>query len=601
MAMTISSLLQAYKNNTLTPRQLLQEIEQNCDRYADKNIWIHRLTAAELEPYLARLEQSSVDSLPLYGIPFAIKDNIDLAGIPTTAGCKEFAYVPERSAFVVQQLIDAGAIPIGKTNLDQFATGLVGVRSPEPWGPCHNAFDDDYISGGSSAGSAVSVSLGLVSFSLGTDTAGSGRVPASHNNLIGLKASRGLLSTSGVVPACRSLDCVTVFAHTVDDTNLVYQQAAVYDPADDYARPNHYDNTSRHYGRHAGAFTFAVPQTDQLKFFGNNAAETLFHQSVEKLEAMGGTKQIIDFAPFTEAARLLYEGPWTAERYVAIEEIISKQPEALLPVINTIIGSAEGKSAIDTFKAMYQLQHCHQQVHAVLSLCDFLVTPTVGTVYTIDEVEKDPITLNSNNGYYTNFMNLLDCAGIAVPAGFLDNGLPWGISLVAPAFHDIKLLAFASRWQQHLGLKTGSSDSLMETTTLPAYQDRDTISVVVCGAHMQGLPLNWQLSERGATLIEATETADKYRLYALAGNAPKRPGLRRDENNGVAIEVEVWQLPREEFGSFVADIPAPLGIGKIELMDGRVLPGFTCEGYAFDTAEEITELKGWRGYIAKTK
>ncbi len=597
MNLTISKLLAAYREGSVTPRAVVDYIHQQSSQYDAHNIWIHRLTLDELQPYLDRLEASSPNELPLYGIPFAIKDNIDLAGIPTTAACVEYTYTPNESAFVVQQLIDAGAIPIGKTNMDQFATGLVGTRSPEPWGPCHNAFNSDYISGGSSSGSAVAVSLGLVSFSLGTDTAGSGRVPAAFNNLIGVKPSRGLLSARGVVPACRTLDCVTIFAFNPDDANQVMAVAASYDEGDDYARHNPFDNLPRHYGTPKGPFTFGVPAGDQLEFFGNHSARHLFTDAVEELKAMGGIAKEIDFEPFISAAKLLYQGPWVAERYAAIEGFIKQQPTALLPVINTIIGGAEPLRASDAFKAEYRMQHYRKITADILAEVDFLVTPTAGTIYTIDEVNADPIQLNSNLGYYTNYMNLLDCASVAVPAGFLDNGLPWGITLVSSAFSDNKLLSYAKRWQQHLCLAQGKVGYPFESDSKPSNLLNDSIPVIVCGAHLSGLALNWQLTERGATLLEATTSSPNYRLYALAGGPPYRPGMIRDDANGAAIEIEIWSVPKEQFGSFVAQIPAPLGIGKVETADGRWLPGFICESHAIGYAKEITDLGGWRKYI----
>ncbi|MBD3670340.1 MAG: allophanate hydrolase [Gammaproteobacteria bacterium] len=596
--MTITALLSAYADGSLTPQQVLAHIDEADTSYTHKNIWIHKLTADERAPYLERLKGESPDTLPLYGIPFAIKDNIDLAGIPTTAACVEYRYTPERSAFVVEKLIEAGAIPVGKTNLDQFATGLVGTRSPEPWGPCHNAFNDEYISGGSSSGSAVSVALGLAAFSLGTDTAGSGRVPASFNNLIGVKPTRGLLSTRGVVPACRSLDCVTIFANTTDDANRVLTEAAIYDAEDDYACPNVYDNLGRHYGLPEGEFHFAVPKPDQLEFFGNESAQSLFEDAVKQLETLGGIKREMDFSAFLSAAKLLYEGPWTAERYVAIEELITTQADKLLPVINTIIGGSVDKTAMDAFKAIYQLQHYKKITDELMDDVDILVTPTAGTIYTIDEVLADPIKLNSNLGYYTNYMNLLDYASIAVPVGFMDNGLPWGITFVSRAFSDIKLLSFARRWQQALQLPMGASQSLPSLDTHDTQLPTQSIPVVVAGAHLEGLPLNWQLTERGAKLQSRTKTVARYKLYALAGGPPYRPGVVRVEQGGASLEVEVWSVPNQEFGSFVANIPAPLGIGKLELADGRWLPGFICEPYGIEDATDITEFGGWRAYMA---
>jgi len=597
MDITIQGLLAAYKQRRVTPEKVIDYVLTRCERFRNYNIWITCLNYELIQPYLDKLAGQSPDTLPLYGIPFAIKDNIDLKAVTTTAACPAFTYTAQRSAFVVQQLIDAGAIPIGKTNMDQFATGLVGTRSPKPWGPCKNAFNEDYISGGSSSGSAVAVALGLVSFALGTDTAGSGRVPAAFNNIIGVKPSRGLLSNTGVVPACRSLDCVSIFSLTTDDANAVLNVTATYDPEDDYARQNPFENNHRHYGISESSITIGVPQSDQLSFFGNASAQQLFSDSIAKLQAMGASVREIDFTPFLDAARLLYEGPWVAERYVAIENIIRDKPDELLPEIKKIISAAENKSAADYFKAEYQLQHCRQLADNTLADLDCIVTPTTGTIYTIKDVQADPIQLNSNLGYYTNFMNLLDCSAVAAPAGFLDNGCPFGISFVGPAMNDRKLLSIANRWQQHRGLNLGALDEPLPASTSTITPLIDTISVVVCGAHLQGLPLNWQLTERGATLLEQTHTAAKYRMYALPGGPPHRPGLIRDEHHGVAIEAEIWSVPKKQFGSFVAGIPQPLGIGKVEMQDGRWLPGFICEGYAVSDATDISELGSWRNYL----
>lgn len=601
MDITIRALLNAYQQKQTTPDQVIDYLLKRGDETREHNIWISRLSREQLQPYLDKLKNHSPDSLPLYGIPFAIKDNIDLEAIPTTAACPAFTYTAKQSAYVVQALINAGAIPMGKTNMDQFATGLVGTRSPEPWGPCKNAFNKDYISGGSSSGSAVAVALGLVSFSLGTDTAGSGRVPAAFNNIIGVKPSRGLLSNTGVVPACRSLDCVSIFTLTTDDANAVLNIAADYDVHDDFARPNPFENNHRQYGLPKDTLTIGVPRSEQMNFFGNASAQQLFFDSVSKLKNLGVTIREIDFTAFLEAARLLYEGPWVAERYIAIENMIKDQPEELLPEIRTIISGGKNKSAVDYFKAEYQLRHYHKLAHHVLNEVDCIVTPTAGTIYQIEQVQTDPIKLNSNLGYYTNFMNLLDCASVAAPAGFLDNGCPFGITFIAPAMTDRKLLSIANRWQQHLGLTLGALNQPLPDNEPMQTDFSNTIPIVVCGAHLQGLALNWQLTERGATLAEQTKTATKYRMYALAGGPPYRPGLIRDEQNGAAIETEIWNVPKDQFGSFVANIPAPLGIGKVEMQDGRWLPGFICEAYAVTDANEITELGSWRQYMKTVK
>jgi len=592
--MTIPEIQQAYRDGALTPLALIEHLLTASEKYDDHNIWISRLSTEQVQPYLDRLADYSVDDLPLYGIPFAIKDNIDLAGVATTAACEDFSYIPDEHAHVVAQLIKAGAIPLGKTNLDQFATGLVGVRSPEPWGACKNSINPKYISGGSSAGSAVAVALGLVSFSLGTDTAGSGRVPAAFNNLVGLKSSKGLLSTRGVVPACRSLDCVTIFSRTTDDANQVFEVAADFDQSDAYARPNR-DTNKRNYGKvERASFRFATPQVDQLNFFGNQEVEEGFKQAIETLKQLGGIHQTIDFSPFITAAKLLYEGPWVAERRVATEGVDHK---SMLPVIANILATQKEALADDLFKAQYKLQGCYQQVQPVLADYDFILTPTAGTIYTIDQVQADPIQLNSNLGYYTNFMNLLDCSAVAVSAGFMTSGLPYGVTLFSRAFSDTRLLSFANLFQQQLALPLGASQHELPKSNAKPAGVMDTVEVVVCGAHLQGLPLNWQLTDRGGKLVRRTRSSAKYRLYALAGGPPYRPGMIRDEQNGQQIEVEVWSLPTVTLGSFVANIPAPLGIGKIELEDNKWYVGFICESYVLDTAIDITHKGGWRNYI----
>jgi len=486
---------------------------------------------------------------------------------------------------VVQRLIDAGAIPIGKTNLDQFATGLNGTRSP--YGACRNAINPDYISGGSSAGSAVAVALGQVSFSLGTDTAGSGRVPAAFNNLVGVKPTRGWLSTSGVVPACRSLDCVTIFAHNTADAATVLAVAAAEDETDIYSRAVQAHGFD--FGR-AATFRFGVPQAGQLQFFGNQQAAALFQRSCDTLRAIGGVQVEIDFAPFLQAARLLYEGPWVAERYAAIQEFFDSKPEAINPVVREIIGGAKKFSAADTFNAIYKLEALRKQTQQVWHSIDCLLTPTAGTIYTQKEMLADPIRLNSNLGYYTNFMNLLDYAAIAVPAGFQEDGLPFGITLAAPAHQDIPLLHLAEKFCNH-----GTAATAIAQDKLLAGR----IRIAVCGAHLAGLPLNHQLTARGAHLLARTTSSADYKLYALPGGPPQRPGMLRVAagEGGSAIEVEVWEMAAREFGSFVAGIPAPLGIGTITLASGETVQGFVCEQYAVADAVDISHFGGWRAYL----
>jgi allophanate hydrolase len=593
-ALTIPALRAQYAQGAFTPAELMAAIRERAAQYADNNIWIHLLTAEEQQPYLDALAKKDRDSLPLYGVPFAIKDNIDLAGIPTTAACREFAFVPEKHAFVVEQLINAGAIPVGKTNLDQFATGLNGTRSPEPWGPCRNAFNSDYISGGSSAGSAVSVALGLATFSLGTDTAGSGRVPASFNNLVGLKPSLGVLSASGMLPACRTLDTISIFALTAGDTEAVLDVAAAYDAKDAYARP--LSDSVWPPLPLTGPYTVAVPPMEQLEFFGDEDAQALFLQAVERMKAIGATVVEKDFSPFFAAAKLLYHGPWVAERYAAIESLVSTRPEVLHPAIRAIIEPAVNITAVDAFKAEYQMAEYRRFAKAFFDEIDFALTPTAGTVYTVEEMVNDPIQLNTNLGYYTNFMNLLDLSALAMPVGFLGNDQPWGVTAFTSAFGDRALLQLANRFLGDNTLPLGATGLVREEETLSATPSADWIPVVVCGAHLSGFPLNHQLTTRKARLMASTTSAAAYKLYALAGGPPFRPGMVRVEEGGAAIEVEVWAVPAQAFGSFVAGIPAPLGIGKVELADGRWLPGFICEPGGIEGAKEITELGGWRHY-----
>ena len=592
-SLDLETLGSRYRAGALRPSQVIEGLLQRMDRRGGDKVWIHRLPRDELLARAAELERRGPAGLPLYGIPFGIKDNIDLAGHPTTAACPAYRYLAKTSATVVEKLAAAGAIALGKTNLDQFATGLVGVRSP--YGVPGNSFNPEFIPGGSSSGSAVAVAAGLASFSLGTDTAGSGRVPAAFNNLVGHKPTCGLLSARGVVPACRSLDCVSILALTAGDAAAVLRAACGFDAADPYSR------RTPELGRRATPTTFAgcrfgVPQRGQLEFFGNSDAAGLFDQSVARLQALGGERVEVDFAPFFATARLLYEGPWVAERYVAIREFIEQRAASLHPVTRTIIAGAVKFSAADAFSAYYRLKELQRDTAPVWEAVDILVTPTAGTIYRIAEVEADPIRTNSNLGHYTNFMNLLDLSAIAVPAGFLGNGLPFGITLIAPAFADDALCALGDAAQRAAEQTMGATGLPLPAATPLSVSGGDTIRVAVCGAHMSGLPLNYQLTERGARLARKCRTAPQYRFYALTEFSPPRPGLVRAES-GAAIEVEVWEVPAAGFGSFVDGIPPPLGIGTVALEDGTQVRGFLCEAHAARSARDISSLGGWRQFI----
>lgn len=589
----LSTLATGYRDGRLTPRALMAALRERASALnPEYQLFIHILTAEEQEPWLAALDGVSPETLPLYGVPFAIKDNIDLAGIVTTAGCPAFAYTAERDATIVAQLIALGAVPVGKTNLDQFATGLNGTRSP--YGRCRNAVHPAYPSGGSSAGSALAVALGVASFALGTDTAGSGRVPASLNNLVGLKASKGLISTAGVVPACRTLDCTTFFTATAAESSRLLALTAAVDPRDAYSRRNPQWNGAQAFGAPAPGFRFGVPQT--LNFLGCAQSEALFLQAKARLLALGGVAVSIDMAPFLAAASLLYDGPWVAERYAVAGPLIERQPEAVLPVIRDVLAKAPQTDAVTAFQAMYQLQAYKAQGDALLDGVDCILTPTYPRPVTLAELEAEPVKRNADLGYYTNFMNLLDYAAVSVPTGFLANGLPSGVTLFGRAFTDQYLLGLADAFQraQPLPLAGGAQIAPEPPATIASH---DRQALVVCGAHLDGLALNGQLRERGGRLLAATESAACYRLYALADG--RRPGMVRDESGGAAIEVEVWELPSAELGSLLAAIPAPLGLGKVELADGRWLSGFICEGYGLQGATDITAYGGWRAWLAR--
>lgn len=592
--LSVQALRQAYLNQEIEPKALIMELREQALAQAEFNAWITILDEAQIEAYLQRLDGKTASDLPLFGIPFAIKDNIDLAGVPTTAACPDFEYTPDKSATVVQHLIDAGAIPLGKTNLDQFATGLVGTRSP--YGEGKNVFNQDYISGGSSAGSAIATALGQVSFALGTDTAGSGRVPAAINNLIGHKPSKGLFSMTGVVPACLSLDCVSVFALNCDDAALIFDVAAQYDPQYNYSEKNNFANRYRYYqANDAQPFRFAVP--DKLEFQGDAETHALFEQTVTTLKSLGGTAVSVDFSPFFEAAKLLYEGPWVAERWLATQNVSA---ESMLPVIAEIIKNADTLTATSTFDAQYRLATLKQASDLIVDDVDFVLTPTTPTVFTREQINSEPIVNNSILGTYTNFMNLLDYCATAVPVGFCDSGVSWGVTLFGARETDVRLLAYANRLQRKLDLPQGATShslTLSQTHNVPEITNH--VDVVVCGAHLQGQLLNWQLTERGGQLVSETTTSKHYQLFALSDGI--RPALVRTEGEGTQkgtqIAVEVWRLPSDAFGSFVTGIPAPLGIGKVELENGSWISGFICDYYGLASATDITSYGGWVNWL----
>jgi allophanate hydrolase len=577
----VHSLRAAYRAGTLTCSTVVEEVLKRIADAGDDKVWISRLPDEALRDAAAVLEarRGEIESLPLYGVPFAVKDNIDVTGLHTTAACPGFAYMPEKTAEVVQRLIDAGAIVIGKTNLDQFATGLVGVRSP--YGVPRNPFDPHYVPGGSSSGSAVAVSAGLVSFALGTDTAGSGRVPAGFNNIVGLKPTPGLLSTDGVVPACASLDCVSVFALSCADADAVLAVTAS-------------PKKTQAIGR---TFRFGVPKP--LEFHGDGAYAALYAEAVERLKAMGGTAVEFDYAPFREAAQLLYNGPWVAERTAAVGAFLEEVHEGagVWPETRQIILGGREYSAVDAFEGQYELAELKARAATATQGLDFLALPTAATIYTVAQLRHEPILYNAHLGHYTNFVNFFGLSALALPFGFRPDGLPFGITLVAQPFAERALLAFGARWQRSLSLPLGKTTSTLPPPANDPVVAEDRVSIAVVGAHMEGLPLNGQLTSLGGRLEGAGTSAPVYRLYALPGGPPQRPGLVRMAEGGGAIELEVWSLPSAAVGAFVTQVPAPLGIGTIAMADGSSVLGFLCESHATWGATDITALGGWRTYL----
>jgi allophanate hydrolase len=578
----------------LDPRDLVRSVYAAIRAAEDPGIFIN--LAAEADALAAARSLGAFDpaAKPLWGVPFAVKDNIDVAGLPTTAACPDFAYVPAADATVVARLKAAGAIVIGKTNLDQFATGLVGVRSPYPIP--RNACDPDLVPGGSSSGSAVAVARGLVSFSLGTDTAGSGRVPAALNNIVGLKPTVGLVSTAGVVPACRTLDCVSIFAGTVADAHRVLSVMAGFDAADPYSKAVTLGPMSV-----PPVVRVGLPTPESLRFFGDDLALKAFAASLADLSEMGAAFVPVDLSPFYEVAALLYEGAWVAERHAAIQDFMAAHPGSLHPVTKAIIGGAERLSATDAFKGFYRLAAARRALEPVLAGIDVLLVPTIPRPVTLDEIAAEPVAANSMLGTYTNFVNLMDLSALAVPGRFREDGRPAGVTLIGKAGADGLLAGLGQRLHAAVAPTIGATG-----VPVPAAAEEPAaavppgyLPVAVVGAHLSGMALNGQLTGLGGVFVRAAETAPDYRFYALPGGPPHRPGLVRvPPGTGGAIALEVWALPPEGFGRFVSLIPSPLGIGTVRLADGTAVQGFVCEGIAAEGATDITATGGWRAYVA---
>jgi allophanate hydrolase len=587
----IASLHQAYATG-LTPAEVVETIFERIAAADDPGIFIHLADKARLMRQIAALGPFDIKAKPLWGIPFAVKDNIDVAGMPTTAGCPDYAYMPDKDATVVALLKRAGALVVGKTNLDQFATGLVGVRTPYPIP--RNAVDPKLVPGGSSSGSAVATARGIVSFALGTDTAGSGRIPAGLNNIVGLKPTIGALSTSGVVPACRTLDCVSIFALSVDDAYTVLSVAARHDPADPYSKPV----AVAPLAPRPPVLTVGVPAKACLQFFGDAAMEAGFDAALATIASLGCDLVELPFQDFLATADLLYGGAWVAERYAAIAEFMDSHEASLHPVTLTIIGGARKLSAADAFNGFYALQALKAKLAPLIASVDLFCVPTAPTHYSVEAVLLDPIATNIRLGTYTNFVNLLDLCGIAVPAGTRKDGLPMSVTLLAAAGKDALAAELARDIHAAAGTTLGATPWMLAAASpVAALSGDDGIELAVVGAHLSGMPLNGQLKELGAKFCRTARTAAAYRLYALAGQAVPKPGLIRVAD-GACIDVEVWRLGASAFGRFVAAIPPPLGIGTIELDDGTSCKGFLAEAAGLAGATDITEYGGWRRYAS---
>jgi allophanate hydrolase len=577
----------------LSPADVVAETYRRIAAAADPAIFITQRSEEDARAEARALPPFDPGAYPLWGLPFAVKDNIDVGGLPTTAACPDYAYVPGRDSFVVARLRAAGAIPIGKTNLDQFATGLVGVRSP--YGVPRNALDPSIVPGGSSSGSAVAVARGIVSFALGTDTAGSGRVPAALNNIVGLKPSLGALSASGVVPACRTIDTISVFALTVPDAWTAFAAACAGDPADAYSRAI----PAPPLGAPPPVLTVAVPDEASREFFGDRAQAAQFDDTLAHLSALGARIDPIDFTPFFDVARMLYEGAWVAERMTVVEELMRRSPGALHPVTAGIIGAADRLSAADAFRGIYRLAELRRRAEALMAGADLLCVPSIPTFFTLSDLEADPVGPNSRLGTYTNFVNLMDMCGIAVPTGWRSDGRPGSATLLARAGQDGLAAALAEGLHRRAASRLGATGHVVPPRPAP-----DTgpapgeTAVALVGAHMSGLPLNHQITGRGGRFLSATRTAEEYRLYALPGGPPARPGLLRVTRGGAAIAVELWALRAEALGSLLAEIPSPLGLGQVRIADGRRVIGFLAEAAGLDGAEDITAFGGWRAFLA---
>ncbi|MDQ0467472.1 allophanate hydrolase [Labrys wisconsinensis] len=595
-SLDLSTLARAYAAGSLRPSDVVEAIYDRIAARGEDHVWIHLVPRAEALAAARALEAEGPRGRPLWGIPFSIKDCNDVVGLPTTNALKEGAYVAQSTGQAVTRLFEAGAILIGKTNMDQFGIGLVGMRTP--YGACSSVFGEDYISGGSSSGSAVSVAAGLASFSIANDAAGSGRVPAAFNNIVGVKPTPGLVSNACVSGGgcVKTIETLSVFALTVEDGMRVLDLIAGYDPSYPFSRPEA-DGVPLHLEPPPPRLRFGVPKGEALRFFGDDEAARLYGEAVARMQAMGGEAVEVDFAPFEAVQRILYEGPWISERALSLDPVLARHRDAIHPVTRQILETSAGYTALDTFRAIHRIAELKCSLRPVWDDIAVLMVPTTPTIYRKSEIAADPIALNARLGIYTNFVNLMGLTGIAVPNGFRADGLPQGVTFLAPGFAEARVAGIAAAFHRSTGLSLGASGN-----AYPAYEDaappEDRREIAVVGAHLSGMPLNHELTGRGGRFVRRARTSEGYRLYALPGTVPPKPGLVREPATAAGgIELEVWSLPVAGFGDFVARIPAPLCIGKVALADGAEVSGFLCEAAAVAGAEDVTRFGGWRAYL----
>jgi allophanate hydrolase len=565
----------------VSPRQAAEAAIAADAAHADPALWIHRRADADILAEAAALEAEGPQGRPLWGLSYAVKDNIDAAGLPTTAACPDYAFTPATDAFTVARLRAAGALLIGKTNLDQFATGLVGVRSP--YGTPRNVFSAAHVPGGSSSGSAPAVAAGIVDFALGTDTAGSGRVPAMFGNVVGLKPTIGSVSASGMVPACRSIDTISIFAASTDAAIAVLRVMAAPDAADPYSRAAPFDHLRRG----------GLPPSTRIGIADIAAlCDPAVTEGYERAAALFAHTETIDLAPFLAIARLLYDGPWVAERTAALRDIVERRPEILHPTTRAIIEAGFARRTVDAFDAFHRLAEARALARAIFSRVDAVLVPTAPFCPTLADLAADPIGPNSRLGTFTNFVNLCDLAAIAVPAGFGPDGMPVGVTLLGPAWSEGRLAAIADRIHRAATDRIGATVAKLPPPAEPAPISPYETGLFCIGAHMAGLPLNGQITSLGGRFVREANTVPTYRLFAL-GN---RPGLLRAPE-GAAIAGEVWAMPTAAIGALLALVPPPLGFGTVELEGGPCL-GFVAEAAGVAQAKDITALGGWRAYLA---